>query len=402
MSSPPLHPHVSDKHIVVTGGCGFFGAWIVSKLLASGARVTIVDAVLSPARLALTMSSEEIARVTLLQVRLYARLMRMLPLRQLSPQENFSPHRPRRVAATRPPISLAPRRRPPLHHHRHHHHPAPRLAQAAIDEPSFVTTLAGLRPDGVIHLAALQMPMCKAQPLLGARVNVVGHLAIFEAARAMLAAPVGVAPAIVYASSAAVFGPDAEYGDAAAGDLAVPSPRSHYGAFKLCCEFASRAYALSDGIASVGLRPLTVYGPGRDVGLTSAPTRALAAAVRGEPFDIPFSGATAYIHVAEVADMFIACLRQERGAGPSEALARIYTVGGDTVDVPAFIALAAAAIPGADKLITCSGAPLPLVSKLDDAALRRDYPVPRIALADGVRQTADAYRALHAQGKLKV
>lgn len=257
-----------------------------------------------------------------------------------------------------------------------------------------------LKPDGVIHLAALQMPTCKANPILGARVNVIGTLAVFEAARALKAAGARV-PAIVYASSAAVFGPDAEYGEAAVGDLAVPAPQSHYGAFKLCCEFSAKAYALSDAIASVGLRPLTVYGPGRDTGLTSSPTRALAAAIRGEAFDIPFTGATAYIHVAEVADMFIACLRQ--GDAPAgAAAARVYTVGGDTVDVARFIELAAAAIPGAAALITCSGAPLPLVSKLDDAALRRDFPVTRIALADGIRQTAEAYRALHADGKLKV
>ena len=223
-----------------------------------------------------------------------------------------------------------------------------------------------------------------------------GTLAVFEAAKAIKASGGG-APAIVYASSAAVFGPDAEYGDAAVGDGATPSPQSHYGAFKLCCEFAARAYALADGLSSVGLRPLTVYGPGRDVGLTSFPTRALAAAVRGEAFDIPFSGATAYIHVAEVADMFIACLAQAPGAG-----AHVYTVGGDTVDVPAFIALAAAVLPDAAKLITFSGAPLPLVSKLDDAALRRDFPVARIALADGIKQTIDAYTKLHAKGLLKV
>lgn len=271
------------------------------------------------------------------------------------------------------------------------------FVQASIDDDAFVGKLAALAPTGVIHLAALQMPTCKAKPMLGARVNVLGTLAVFEAARAMIAMPGGRAPAIVYASSAAIFGPDAEYGDAAAGDSSVPAPQSHYGAFKLCCEFAARAYANSDGIASVGLRPLTVYGPGRDVGLTSAPTRALAAAVRGEAFDIPFTGATAYIHVAEVADMFIACLAQAPGAG-----AKVYTVGGDTVDVPAFIALAAAALPAAAKLITCSGAPLPLVSKLDDAALRADYPVPRIALADGVKQTVAAYQALHAKGLLKV
>ena len=37
----------AGKHIVVTGGCGFFGAWISAKLLAVDARVTIVDAVIA-------------------------------------------------------------------------------------------------------------------------------------------------------------------------------------------------------------------------------------------------------------------------------------------------------------------------------------------------------------------
>jgi nucleoside-diphosphate-sugar epimerase len=254
-----------------------------------------------------------------------------------------------------------------------------------------------LKPDGVIHLAALQMPTCKANPILGARVNVIGTLAIFEATRLIKASGAPVPP-IVYASSAAVFGPDAEYGDAAVGDLAVPSPTSHYGAFKLCCEFSAKAYFASDAISSVGLRPLTVYGPGRDTGLTSSPTRALAAAIRGEKFDIPFSGNTAYIHVAEVADMFITCLNQTTAS----AGAHVYTVGGDTVDVSTFLKLAAEVIPEIASLVTFSGSPLPLVSKLDDASLRRDFPVARISLADGIKQTVEAYRKLHAEGKLKV
>ena len=35
----------------------------------------------------------------------------------------------------------------------------------------------------IIHLAALQVPFCKADPVTGARVNVVGHVNVFEAAR---------------------------------------------------------------------------------------------------------------------------------------------------------------------------------------------------------------------------
>lgn len=37
-----------------------------------------------------------------------------------------------------------------------------------------------------------------------------------------------------------------------------------------------------------------------DAGLTSFPSRAIAAAVAGQPFDIPFSGPTCYVHVREV------------------------------------------------------------------------------------------------------
>ncbi|MGH6631326.1 MAG: NAD-dependent epimerase/dehydratase family protein, partial [Burkholderiales bacterium] len=35
----------------------------------------------------------------------------------------------------------------------------------------------------IIHLAALQVPFCKADPIAGARVNVVGTVNVFEAAR---------------------------------------------------------------------------------------------------------------------------------------------------------------------------------------------------------------------------
>src|SRR5262249_46502522 len=51
----------------------------------------------------------------------------------------------------------------------------------------------------IIHLAALQVPFCKADPALGARVNVVGHVNVFEAARKR-----GV-KRLVYASSIAAL-----------------------------------------------------------------------------------------------------------------------------------------------------------------------------------------------------
>src|SRR5262249_18491845 len=56
--------------------------------------------------------------------------------------------------------------------------------------PGDVTDLAALRQviaqheiTHIVHLAGLQVPVCRADPLLGAKVNVLGTLAILEAAR---------------------------------------------------------------------------------------------------------------------------------------------------------------------------------------------------------------------------
>ncbi len=57
----------------------------------------------------------------------------------------------------------------------------------------------------ILHLAGLQTPTCRANPILGARVNVIGTLAVFETAVALPAQ----VRRVVYASSAAVHGPAA-------------------------------------------------------------------------------------------------------------------------------------------------------------------------------------------------
>ncbi|MEZ5740784.1 MAG: NAD-dependent epimerase/dehydratase family protein [Burkholderiaceae bacterium] len=69
---------------------------------------------------------------------------------------------------------------------------------------------------------ALLTTDCAANPVLGAQVNLVGTLNVFEAARSA-----GITR-IAYASSAGVFAP----GDGG------QQPITHYGAFKLACERA--------------------------------------------------------------------------------------------------------------------------------------------------------------------
>src|SRR5690606_32711359 len=103
----------------------------------------------------------------------------------------------------------------------------------------------------IAHLAALLTPACQADPVRGVNVNLVGTINVFEAARRH-----GI-PNLTYASSAAVFGPD---------DGTHPYPMTIYGVFKLACEGVARAFAEDHGVASVGFRPLIVYGPGRETG----------------------------------------------------------------------------------------------------------------------------------------
>src|SRR5262245_46686308 len=151
----------------------------------------------------------------------------------------------------------------------------------------------------VIHLAGLQVPTCKADPLLGARVNVIGTLNVFEAAREI--GGLG----IVYASSAAVYGMSEDETPLDENDACEPG--THYGVFKRTNEGNARVYFLDHQVSSVGLRPLTVYGVNRDTGLTSDPTKAMKAAVLQRPFHIRFSGSTDFQFVADTAAAFIAC-----------------------------------------------------------------------------------------------
>ena len=148
----------------------------------------------------------------------------------------------------------------------------------------------------VVHLAAMLVPLVAADPPRGAAVNVVGTVNVFEAVKRR-----GLA-GLAYASSAAVY--DRSDGIRVAED-ADGHPVNHYGVHKQANEGAARIYWQDDRVASVGLRPHIVYGPGRDHGMTAGPTLAMAAAVRGEPYEIPFGGRAQFQYAPDAAQLFI-------------------------------------------------------------------------------------------------
>ena len=237
----------------------------------------------------------------------------------------------------------------------------------------------------VIHLAGLQVPMCKIDPVAGAFVNVIGTLNLFEAVKAIGA------DGIVYASSAAVFG--GGEADHPIDESAAADPSTHYGVFKRTNEGNARVYFLDHGINSVGLRPLTVYGVNRDTGLTSDPTKAMKAAVLGVPFHIRFSGATDFQYVEDTAAAFIRCVDE------SPEGAHVFNLHGETVDVEK---IAAAINENAGReLVSFDGPPIPIAPALDDSAIRQVIgDLPSTPLAAGVRETMGRFRKLREAGRL--
>ncbi|HXG32501.1 MAG TPA: SDR family oxidoreductase [Bryobacteraceae bacterium] len=271
---------------------------------------------------------------------------------------------------------------------------APRRVQVEtgrIEDTARVKTL--VREEAIthiVHLAAVLMPYCQRHPAQGGLVNVIGTLNVFEAAR-----DAGRPVRIVYASSSAVWGPPEEHPDRPLAEDDPPKPTTHYGVFKLANEASARAFFLSDGISSVGLRPWTVYGVGRDTGLTADPTLAMKAVALGAPYQIRLSGRMDLQYVEDVAEAFVRCL-----LAPLEG-ARVFNLAGDVISMEELIALLERLRPGARHLITASGPPVPVACRMSDKALRAAVPdLPKTPLEEGVRRTIELFERLHRENRL--
>jgi len=319
---------MNNQTLLITGAHGFIGAWIVKRLIETNARVVIFDRSPDPHRLLMIMDQQQLSQVQLVTG-------------DITEAESLSP---------------------------------------VIDK--FGVT-------SIIHLAGLQVPTCKAEPRLGAMVNVIGTINVFEAARRSA----GQIKKIVYASSAAVFGAIEEERPMTERD--APQPSSHYGVFKRANEGNAHVYFLDHGLSSVGLRPLTVYGVGRDAGLTSDPTKAMKAAVIGRPYRIRFGGRTDFQYVGDTADVFIK-------AATSDLIgAHVFNLHGDTIHVRDVVAEIERAKPNARGTITHAESPLAIPAEMDDSAIQAALgPLPATSLAAGVRATIERFEELNESGAL--
>jgi nucleoside-diphosphate-sugar epimerase len=311
---------VVRETVLVTGARGFIGAWVVKSLLAEGQRVVALDA--DPERARLTSIVEDDDLTGLVEI------------------------------------------------------------------PGDVTDLDSIKSvidregvGSVIHLAALQIPACAANPSRGALVNVVGTTNVLIAARdARLSGPV------VYASSVAALGVETPEGP----------PMTIYGVFKRANESTAALMWRDEEVASIGIRPHTVYGVGRDQGLTSAPTKAMLHAAAGLPYHIGFGGSFQMQLGLDVARAFVAA------SGSGFRGATVINLPTPATHMASVVAAIDAVLPTMAGRVTFDPTPLPLPA----APVADDTEVvvgdlTETPLAEGVEGTIRHFERLLAKGQIK-
>jgi nucleoside-diphosphate-sugar epimerase len=121
--------------------------------------------------------------------------------------------------------------------------------------------------DGVFHLASAVSGECELDFDLGLRSNLDSTRALLEGLRAA-----GNQPRLVFASSVAVFGPDASNPmPDHVTDITLPSPQTSYGTHKLMCEYLIADYTRKGFIDGRSARLMTVtVRPGKPNGAASS------------------------------------------------------------------------------------------------------------------------------------
>lgn len=234
----------------------------------------------------------------------------------------------------------------------------------------------------IIHLAGLQIPFCKANPSLGAAVNVTGTVNLLEAARHN-----GV-HGLSYASSVGVMGPDDFYPIKPITDSATLRPSTLYGVYKVANEESARIYWQDWQVNSVGLRPYVVYGIGRDQGMTADIAKAILAIAADKPFHIRFDGDVTMQHASDVANIFIDCASSGYKGAP------VCNLRGDVISVSNIVSLFTELFPD-HKITFEQGSPLPYPADFDDSGLRKILPsLSYMSLADGIQQDVRQYKQL--------
>ncbi|MCC2630184.1 MAG: NAD-dependent epimerase/dehydratase, partial [Thermomicrobiales bacterium] len=191
-----------------------------------------------------------------------------------------------------------------------------------------------------------------------------------------------------------VYGSANLYPPGPLADDAPLIPVTLYGVTKEANEGWAAIYWQDYAVPSVGLRPFFVYGPGRDQGVSSTPTKAMAAAAMGRPYTISFGGTDTYQHADDVARVFIQAARTMPAGAP------VYNLGGTVASVAEVVAAIERAAPESAGTITFSEESLFTPDGVEGKAVEELLgPIAWRPLDQGVRDTIEAFRAAAGAGR---
>lgn len=156
-----------------------------------------------------------------------------------------------------------------------------------------------------IHLAYLMSAEVEANPHLGARVNVLGMINLFEAAVNHKI------ERLIFTSSETVYGASQSvYGERPIKETDHCAPSDHfftYGVMKILNEFMAQKYVQKHGIGMACVRPPVVFGHGRKRGAVLWAEQFFSLPAIGKPVSLPFPAETrdCWVYVDDCAEQLV-------------------------------------------------------------------------------------------------
>lgn len=180
-----------------------------------------------------------------------------------------------------------------------------------ITEPDFRDVAVAARPEVICHLAAqIDVRVSVADPLLDARLNVLGTINVLEAAVAA-----GVRKVVFTSSGGSIYGTPAQL---PVSERAKVAPESPYAASKVAGEIYLGTYRALHGLDYTSLALGNVYGPRQDPHGEAGVVAMFASAFRdGRPTTIYGDGTSTrdYVYVDDVVDAFVRALQPAFASG---------------------------------------------------------------------------------------
>jgi nucleoside-diphosphate-sugar epimerase len=264
--------------------------------------------------------------------------------------------------------------------------PVPVAAGSVADPGAVLEALRRERPDAVLHREVLYGPETEQRLLRTVQVNLVGALAVFEAAAAT-----GVRR-VVYESSIGVYGTQAEHGPGPLPEASArfADPPHVYQLTQHAVEYLARRYRAATGLSLVGVRPSVCHSPLKDVGISRWSNDFVTLPALGRPVRLPYHAGqrSSLLWVDDCAEVYARLVERP------DLRHEVYNTGGHDVSLRELAGLVRALLPRA-RLEFTEGSEQPLPWRIDGSRARDELGVSLRPLADTIRLHAEWARRLH-------